>query len=188
MAVLSDILLGASPKVWLTIIFPLLLIVYLVSWVIYAITLHPLAKIPGPFWPSVSRTWLMYRMYIGDVEQHQLALHDKYGPVVRIAPDEVVVNDPKAIPYIYPIQNPLQKTNWYLAWRPPGLKGRRDLFTETSEKAHSAYRKLVAGVYSQSSVLKNEFQLDKTVDLFVRRIGEFVGKKKAFDFGLWLEM
>ena len=53
------------------------LLVYWVSWLLYTRTLHPLAKIPGPLWPAVSRTWLMYRMYQGDLEIHQRALHER---------------------------------------------------------------------------------------------------------------
>lgn len=48
---------------------------YWLLWIIYARTMHPLAGIPGPLWPAVSRTWLMYRMYLGDLEIHQRALH-----------------------------------------------------------------------------------------------------------------
>jgi hypothetical protein len=48
---------------------------YWLLWMTYARTIHPLAKIPGPLWPAVSRTWLMYRMYLGDLETHQRALH-----------------------------------------------------------------------------------------------------------------
>jgi hypothetical protein len=34
-----------------------------------------------------------------------------YGPIVRTAPDEVHVSDPKTIPIIYPTQQPLEKTD-----------------------------------------------------------------------------
>ena len=44
-------------------------------WRIYARTIHPLAGISGPLWPAVSRTWLMYRMYLGDLGTHQRDLH-----------------------------------------------------------------------------------------------------------------
>lgn len=47
-------------------------------WIVYCCTLHPLAKVPGPIWPSLSRTWLMYRMFIGDYHLVQEALHKKY--------------------------------------------------------------------------------------------------------------
>jgi hypothetical protein len=61
-------------------------------------------------------------------------------------------------------------------------------FTNTSEKDHAAYRKLIGHVYSLSNILKSEAALDKTVDLFIERLSEFADKEEAFDFGLWLEM
>lgn len=51
------------------------LAVYWLAWVVYSRTFHPLAKVPGPAWASLSRTWLMYRMYLGDYQVAQLALH-----------------------------------------------------------------------------------------------------------------
>lgn len=54
------------------------LFAYWLLWMVYARTFHPLAKIPGPLWASVSRTWLMYRMYLGDLEIHQRTLHERY--------------------------------------------------------------------------------------------------------------
>jgi hypothetical protein len=63
----------------------------------------------------------VYRMYVGDVEIAQRALHQKYGPLVRITPNELVSSDPTAIPLIYRTQNPLAKTDWYLTFRPEGM-------------------------------------------------------------------
>ena len=46
-------------------------------WFTWSFYNHPLAKVPGPVWASISRTWLMYRMYRGDYQLSQLALHEK---------------------------------------------------------------------------------------------------------------
>lgn len=127
-------------------------------------------------------------MHTGDYEIAMRALHAQYGSIVRIAPDEVAVSDPTAIPKIYPIQRPLEKTDWYLPWRPVGLGSQPDLFTQTNEKAHTAYRRIVGGVYSTSNILKNEAELDSTLLLFLERLNGFADRKEAFDFGLWLEM
>ena len=54
-----------------------LIAAYWFIWIVYSRTLHPLAKVPGPLWPSLSRTWLMYRMYLGDYQLEQVALHKK---------------------------------------------------------------------------------------------------------------
>jgi hypothetical protein len=122
------------PQLWHLRYAPALVGLYYLAWIIYARTLHPLAKVPGPFWPSISRTWLMWHHHSGDIEIMERSLHAKYGPILRIAPDEVVVADPKYISRIYPIQKPLQKTDWYRPWRPQGFNSQPDLFTETNER------------------------------------------------------
>ena len=111
----------------------------------------------------------------------------EYGPLVRIAPDEVSSSDPKAIPKIYPIQRPLEKTDWYLTYRPVALGG-IDAFTDDNEKHHTATRKIVGSAYTLTSMLKNEGPLDDVVNLFMEKLGEFADQQTAFNFGEWLEM
>jgi hypothetical protein len=88
---------------------------------------------------------------------------------------------------IYPIQRPLEKTDWYLTYRPVALGG-IDAFTDANEKHHSATRRVVGPAYTLTSMLKNEKALDEVVDLFMQKLGEFADRKIAFDFGEWLEM
>lgn len=54
----------------LTLLF-VVLVVYSVGWVVYARTVHPLAKIPGPWLASVSRLWYMIQIYRGDMDKTQ---------------------------------------------------------------------------------------------------------------------
>jgi hypothetical protein len=56
----------------------------------------------------------VYRALLGDVEIVQRDLHEQYGPLIRIAPNEVSSSDPDAIPLIYTTQKPLTKTDWYV--------------------------------------------------------------------------
>ncbi|KAF2107267.1 cytochrome P450 [Lophiotrema nucula] len=141
------------------------LLLYYLAWIIYCLTLHPLASVPGPFFARISRLWYLYHVYQGDHEIAQRDLHERYCPLIRIAPNEVETNDPEAIPIIYPTQNPLQKTDYYHVFRPSGLDGRLDMFTQTDEEEHAA-----------------------CVTLFKDRLGEFADHGGEFDFGLWLEM
>jgi hypothetical protein len=116
-----------------------------------------------------------------------LILCSEYGPLIRIAPDEVSTSDPKDIAVIYPIQKALEKTDWYLTYRPVALGG-IDAFTDNNEKHHSATRKVVGPAYTLTSMLKNEMALDEVMDLFMEKLGEFADSKVAFNFGEWLEM
>jgi hypothetical protein len=74
---------------------------YLVLGAIYRRYFHPLSKYPGPFFASITRWWLVKEIFDGHHEKNIRILHKKYGPVVRIAPNEVAIADPEAIKVIY---------------------------------------------------------------------------------------
>lgn len=124
----------------------------------------------------------------GDIETVERQLHAKYGPLVRMGPNEVSCNDTAAIPLIYRERNPLPKTSWYATFRPQGVSDQADLFTETDEEKHTRYRKIVGPAYHMSVVLKNESAIDECTNLFIKRLHEFAARKQPFDFGHWLEM
>ena len=54
-------------------------IIYLLGWIIYCRLFHPLRAIPGPFLASISRTWVVFKTWRGDMEHTQRALHAKHG-------------------------------------------------------------------------------------------------------------
>src|SRR4051794_8230642 len=88
----TDFVSGLSPEA-VGAAFPAVLLVYVLATVIYRAWLHPISHVPGPFLAKV--TWL-YEWWYGRVGKmhHQIdKLHKIYGPVVRITPDEVHVND-----------------------------------------------------------------------------------------------
>ena len=71
--------------------------------------LSPLADIPGPFVASFTRWWHIRRIYIGDQNLQLVAMHEKYGHFVRIAPNEVSVSHPDGIRQI--LLQPLRKVS-----------------------------------------------------------------------------
>ncbi|KAF2022781.1 cytochrome P450 pisatin demethylase-like protein [Setomelanomma holmii] len=163
--------------------------IYWVLWMVYTRTIHPLASIPGPFWASVSRIWYMYRVYVGDMHIVQRRLHERHGPVIRIAPNEVSTSNPSAIQKIYKHQAPLNKTDFYWPWGGGEIsKQHKPLFVETDEKLHSNYRRVVSPVYTTTNVLKSESYINKVSELFVKRLGEHADRKEAIDLGTWLQM
>ncbi|KAG9189850.1 hypothetical protein G6011_06718 [Alternaria panax] len=57
--------------------------------IIYGCYLHPLAHVPGPFLAKFSPIWGMRALYRMKFNSELQALHKQYGPVVRVAPNEV---------------------------------------------------------------------------------------------------
>jgi hypothetical protein len=69
-------------------------------WIVSAFT-SPLRNIPGPALASWTSWWKLYDTYKGRPELTQRALHQKYGPEVRLAPNFVSLSDPSLIRTIY---------------------------------------------------------------------------------------
>lgn len=60
----------------------------MVSRVCYNIYFHPLKTFPGPLVAGSTRLYYSYYRSTGQLEQKTKELHDAYGSVVRIAPNE----------------------------------------------------------------------------------------------------
>jgi hypothetical protein len=117
----------------------LLLPVYAIWCGIYNRYFHPLRDFPGPFWASVTD---FYKLWILSTKQaHTLGLtyHQKYGPVVRAAPNLLAVSDPLLLPVIY--HRRANKTDVYT----PGVLGHLAPPFQTLEHSeHAMKRKRVA--------------------------------------------
>ncbi|OQV06977.1 hypothetical protein CLAIMM_11473 [Cladophialophora immunda] len=180
-------LLENSGHLGLPLFFVLPVAIYFLAWVVYTQLFHPLSRIPGPFWGSVSRLWQVYHISSGRIEYVQRELHKRYGPVVRIAPDEVLCSDPEAIKTVYPSQSPPVKTNFYPPWGYPGISKYADLFSETNEQLHSQRRRIVNNVFSLSTVLSLEEYINKCSELLIRRMGEYADNQSVMDIGEWVQ-
>jgi hypothetical protein len=55
------------------------LLLYSILTVIYRLTLHPLAKYPGPFWAKVTGWYNAYHCWKKDRHLDQYRCHQKYG-------------------------------------------------------------------------------------------------------------
>lgn len=66
-----------------------ILVAYLLSSAIYALTVHPLARFPGPHLCAATRIPFWYACITGRQVQWMHALHTRYGPVVRYGPNDL---------------------------------------------------------------------------------------------------
>lgn len=72
----------------------IVLVVLLVSVALHRHHFSDLSDIPGPFWASITRLWHVWHIIEGKQNLRLKALHEKHGPFVRIAPNEVSVSHP----------------------------------------------------------------------------------------------
>jgi len=149
---------------------------------IYCRTLHPLANVPGPFAASFSRFWLIKHSHAGDMHRTMIAMHAKYGSLVRVAHNEVSISDPQPIKTVYGAGSKYVKSDWYSVWQ-----GHRkfDLFAERDDKVHGRQRALVSRAYSMASLCDLEQYIDDTIKVFLDKMAEAKGR---VDLGRWVQL
>lgn len=79
----------------------------------YRVLLSPLASLPGPRITAVTSLWLKYQEFRGERTVKLDLLHQIYGPVVRISPNEVSFNSYTALKEIYGMRSDFSKSDFY---------------------------------------------------------------------------
>ncbi|OQV05442.1 hypothetical protein CLAIMM_10183 [Cladophialophora immunda] len=155
--------------------------------VVYSLYFHHYADVPGPFWAKVSRLWLAGQVLKGNLDIAQRELHRQYGPIVRIAPNEVSISDPEAVKIIYAVNAGFTKTDFYTPFD-SYISPTKDLFTQRDEKIHAHKRRFVNNLYSLSSILESEQYIDACTATFMARLEAFARSGETIDLGQWLQM
>lgn len=141
---------------------------------LYRLFLHPLAHVPGPFLAKLTGLWRDAGYRRGRWHEDILEIHQKYGRVVRIAPNEVSVVDEWAMKNLYGHGHNALKTEWYSVWDPPQTAPQ--LFSALDKKVHGFLRKRVSGAYSMSSILKYEKYIQACLDLLLAKLHKYAGQ------------
>lgn len=110
-----------------------------------------LSSIPGPWYSRFTHLVLKFYIITGRRIHYVDSLHQKYGSVVRIAPNEVAVSDLEGFANIHKIGGGFLKSPWYetLVAREPGIFAQRD------PNLHAARRRLFAQAFSNSALQRN---------------------------------
>lgn len=106
---------------------------------VYRAFYHPLSKFPGPILWAISQLPQTYYLFRGSLPFKILELHNRYGPVVRLAPNELSFTTTDAWNDIYakPTKRPqLQKEHTFL----PPSTGVSGIIFETDDAEHSRLR------------------------------------------------
>jgi hypothetical protein len=101
------------------------------------------------------------------------ALHARYGPIVRIAPDQVLVCSEDAIRQAYSSGTKFTKGAWYHVCEAPRkgtIDERLDLLTETDMEKYKMQRRAIGPAYSVAGMEKHEAALDRYIDTFIAKI------------------
>lgn len=141
---------------------------YVLGLYVYRIYYDPLSKIPGPKLAAAS---LWYEFYYDVVKKGQYTwkiweMHDRYGPIVRISPYEIHINDPEMIDEVYPNQQKRsEKYGW--AMRMFGLKTGH--LATVNHELHRIRRGIFAHYLSKATLFRLEPGIQSVIDKLMAR-------------------
>jgi len=144
----------------------------------------PLRRYPGPFVASFSRLWKVKSTASGRTHLDHIDLHRKYGPVVRIAPNEVSIASPEAARTLLSAGKRFFKTPFYGVFPPPENP---DIFTETREDVHATKKRVANVPYSMAAMQQLSPFINDTIEVLFKKIDEHIDSHRGvFDLGAYL--
>ncbi|KAF3761195.1 cytochrome P450 [Cryphonectria parasitica EP155] len=157
----------------------------------YCVFHHPLAKFPGPRVAAVSNLWYAYHWMSG---RYPWAIEDafrKYGPVVRIAPNELVFYTPQAFTDIYATQHrgleSFPKTDFQDRGKDLG-----GIAWENDPVRHREVAKKLAPAFSSRAIRAMEPLVHEYMDYFIQRMKDLgpsaAGGVSLLDWTNWLAL
>ncbi|KAK3394591.1 cytochrome P450 [Podospora didyma] len=150
----------------------LFLAVYSFTCVVYNLFFHPLAQVPGPMLWRASRLLFIRSLLSGNLPIDSKKIHQKYGDIVRIAPDEVSFARHDMWRDIFVGQDghqPLPKNPTF--WKAP--PGQPDNLAFTSDPAASTRMRSVAmPAFTERALARQEPIMQAYVSLLVEKLSE----------------
>lgn len=147
--------------------------------------LSALRHIPGPFWDSLTRFPALWISWTGTSPKRHIEYHQKYGSLVRVGPNHVLVADASAIPAIYGIQRMFTKSDFYTLFStrtPNGFVP--TIFSLQDEAVHRTMRRNMAGAYTLKSLLEFEPSINTHVRALEAKMDRYQGQ--SLNLGNWL--
>jgi cytochrome P450 len=171
------------PSKWLTV--HQLVVLY----AFYNAHLHALRSYPGPLlWRSFRIPYVVATQR-GELHRRLLQFHTKYGPIVRIAPNELSYADSAAWKDIYlnrPGQPVFERNHtWFKKMTPDEPNS----IVGAHEEDHARFRRAFANSFSDKSLRDQTPIIESYVDLFIEQLKAPVAgrqwKEKIVDLQQW---
>ncbi|PGG97502.1 hypothetical protein AJ79_09172 [Helicocarpus griseus UAMH5409] len=165
----------------------------LICWIIVAFIrktyFHPLSKFRGPWTAAFSN--LNYSLsYLGGRQPYDvLKLHEKYGPVVRVAPNQLCFNSSQSWKDIYGPRKghaTFVKSTFYDGGN--FADQAHSIVSERDPVKHSEMRRYLSSAFSDRSLREQEYLVAGVIDEFVEQIGKVGSKPEGVDLTTWFNL
>ncbi|KAK5056690.1 hypothetical protein LTR84_012222 [Exophiala bonariae] len=152
-------------------------VLYCVAYISYYRYIHPLSRYPGPFVASFTNFWKVYQLWTSHLPDNLIKVHQKYGSVVRVGPNDLSFNSAEAVTQIYKAGRDMPKTGFYEGFTTfnPNLFGTRD------EDIHAIRRRQLAHGFSMQSVKDMEEYIDRHIEKLLEVLEGQAKTGEAFD-------
>ncbi|KAK8116211.1 cytochrome P450 [Apiospora sp. TS-2023a] len=161
----------ASGAPLLVLAVPLAILLWAVGKVVCNVYFHPLAAYPGPWLARATRLYHAYYDIKGVSVWKVKDWHEKYGPVVRVAPDELSYTDSRAWPAIYGFPSKdgtgnFEKDPQWWNKAPSGILS----IVDADEAGHRLMRRLQSPAFSDKALRAQERVITGYVDLLIQKL------------------
>ncbi|KAF1949520.1 putative cytochrome P450 [Byssothecium circinans] len=159
-------------------------LLYILALAIYRAFLSPLAKVPGPKLAAMTQG---YEMYYDLIEKARFPwqiqkLHDAYGPIVRISPAEVHINDPAFADSFFAPPSSIKLNKYKPHQNQFGMP--ESTFNTIDADLHKRRRGALAPFFSRRSINALEPVLLEKVNQTCNRLQGFKDSKAPVDLRL----
>ncbi|KAF2100056.1 putative cytochrome P450 [Rhizodiscina lignyota] len=140
----------------------------------------PLSNIPGP---GLAALTPLYEFYFDVIRQGQYTwqiakLHEQYGPIIRISPYEVHINDPEFIDEVY--RGNSEK------WKPAAeiFGTGKSVFGTVPHELHRIRRAPLNGYFSKQAVNRLAPVIQSSIEALCKRMSEAKSSGQPFELGI----
>lgn len=151
-------------------------IVYILCKIVYRLYFSPLAKIPGPRLAAIT---IYYEAYYNIIKGGQFLfkiqdLHRIHGPIIRIGPNELHINDPDFYDQIYSNNGRWNKDQTFASQ----FDNRDSAFGTVPHELHRIRRRAFQGFFSKQKIVSLEPLIQSIIDKLCVRFDEYKASRQ----------
>lgn len=164
----------------------------LILYLLYHLVLFPLFRsdlrsIPGPILAKLTDLHRLLLVRTGSAHEHHLRLHKRYGPFVRLGPNNVSVGSPAAIPVLYNTRTRYPKSAFYpVMGNVARGKVVPTIFSTRDESVHEMMKRPIAQMYAMTNLKTYEPLVESTESFFLSKLEKLADEGRILDLGTWL--
>lgn len=166
---------------------PSTIVLFVLGKCLYNLFLHPLRSYPGPLLWRATRLPYDWHGFNGTLHNEVVKLHKRYGPIVRLGPDELSFTSSQARKDIlahFPGKEEFPKDLRRNTKSPNGLES----ILLSHKDNHSRFRRLLSHAFSEKGLRDQEPHIRRHVDLLIENLTRIAKSGEKADMVEWFNM